>query len=88
MWFAALSDYRRNPWIVNFCVRLLQGSPEVLSLLERNPFPNAPPRYIRAVVYDYRFTDFETRRKTGSWWQRELKGDYLPTISLRNDTER
>jgi predicted DCC family thiol-disulfide oxidoreductase YuxK len=85
MWFAALSDYRRNPWFVNFCVRLLQGSPEVLSLLERNPFPDAPPRYIRAVVYDYHFTDFATRRKTGAWWRREPNGDYLPIISLRQE---
>jgi predicted DCC family thiol-disulfide oxidoreductase YuxK len=85
MWFAALSDYRRNPWLINFCVRVLQGSPEVLGLLERNPFPNGPPRYIRAVVYDYHFTDFDTRRKTGAWWRRELKGDYLPAISLRNE---
>jgi len=85
MWFAALSDYRQNPWFVNFCVRLLQGSPEVLGLLERNPFPNAPPRYIRAVVYDYHFTDFATRRKTGAWWRREREGDYLPAISLRQE---
>jgi predicted DCC family thiol-disulfide oxidoreductase YuxK len=85
MWFAALSDYRRNPWFVNFCVRLLQGSPEVQGLLKRNPFPNAPPRYIRAVVYDYHFTDFDTRRKAGAWWRRELKGDYLPAISLRRE---
>src|ERR1022692_777689 len=48
MWFAALGTYRQNPWLVNFCVRLLQGSPHVLGLLERNPFPNAPPRYIQA----------------------------------------
>ena len=85
MWFAALGNYRQNPWLVNFCLRLLQGSPEVLALLERNPFPNAPPRYIRAVVYDYHFTDFAMRRKTGAWWRREPKGDYLPAISLRQD---
>jgi hypothetical protein len=82
MWFAALGNYRQNSWFVNFCVRLLQGSPEVLALLERNPFPNAPPRYIRAVTYDYHFTDFATRRKTGAWWRRERTGDYLPAISL------
>jgi predicted DCC family thiol-disulfide oxidoreductase YuxK len=86
MWFAALGNYRQNPWFVNFCVRLLQGSPEVLRLLERNPFPNAPPRYIRAVVYDYHFTDFAMRRKTGAWWRREPKGDYLPVISLREES--
>jgi hypothetical protein len=51
-------------------------------LLERNPFPNAPPRYIRAMVYDYRFTDFATRRKTGAWWHRQEKGEYLPAFSL------
>jgi len=85
MWFAALGNYRQNPWFVNLCLRLLQGSPQVLALLERNPFPDAPPRYIRAVVYDYHFTDFATRRKTGVWWRREPKGDYLPTISLRHE---
>ncbi len=82
MWFAALGNYRQNPWFINFCYRLLQGSPEVISLLAKNPFPQAPPRYIRAVVYDYHFTDFAMRRKTGAWWRRELKGDYLPVMSL------
>lgn len=82
MWFAALGTYRQNPWLVNLCVRLLQGSPPVLALLERNPFPNAPPQYVRAVVYDYHFTDFATRRKTGAWWRRQEKGAYLPALSL------
>jgi len=87
MWFAALSDYRHNPWFVNFCVCLLQGSPDVLDLMEHNPFPNAPPRYIRALVYEYHFTDFATRRKTGAWWRRELKGSYLPEVSLSEHDE-
>ena len=85
MWFAALGSYRQNPWLVNFCVRLLEGSRPVLALLERNPFPHAPPRYIRAVVYDYHFTDFATRRKTGAWWRRQEKGLYLPPLSLRQE---
>ena len=85
MWFAALSDYRMNPWFVNFCVRLLQGSPQVLALLEKNPFPNAPPKYIRAVVYEYHFTDRATRRDTGEWWRREPVGTYMPVGSLRTD---
>jgi hypothetical protein len=87
MWFAALSDYRHNPWFVNFCVRLLQGSPEVLALLERNPFPNAPPRYIRAVVYEYHFTDFATRGKTGAWWRREPGATIFP-LSLFDRSRR
>lgn len=85
MWFAALGNYQQNPWLVNFCVRILQGSPKVLALLERNPFPNAPPHYVRAITYDYRFTDFATRRKTGAWWRRERTGDYFPAISLREE---
>jgi lipase maturation factor 1 len=82
MWFAALGDYRQNLWLVNCCLRLLKGSPPVLALIERNPFPRHPPRYIRAVVYEYRFTDFATRRRTGAWWRREDKGLYLPPLSL------
>jgi len=83
MWFAALGDYRQNPWFVNFCVRLLQGRPEVLALLERNPFPRGPPRYVRATFYEYHFTDLATRRRTGDWWTRQPRGEYLPPISLR-----
>jgi predicted DCC family thiol-disulfide oxidoreductase YuxK len=82
MWFAALGDYRQNPWFVDFCLRLLRGSPPVLALLEKNPFPNHPPRYLRAELYDYQFTNFAERRATGAWWKRELLGDYLPPVSL------
>ena len=85
MWFAALGDYRSNPWFVNFLVRLAQGSPEVLALLEKNPFPEKPPRHLRAVLYEYHFTDFATRRTTGDWWRRERKGLYCPEIALRQN---
>jgi hypothetical protein len=80
MWFAALDDspdrYRRNYWLRNFCVRLLEGSPAVLELMGQNPFPEAPPKYVRAVVYDYQFTNFKERRADGAWWRREFKGEY------------
>ena len=82
MWFAALGNYRQNPWLINFCLRLLEGSRPVLALLEHNPFPHAPPRYIRAVVCDYHFTDLAARRRTGAWWSGEEKGLYLPPLSL------
>ncbi len=88
MWFAALGHYQNNPWFVNFCVRLLEGSVPVLSLLKRNPFPQGPPRYIRAVLYDYRFTDFKTRCETGGWWRREYRGFYCPPITLREGKPR
>jgi hypothetical protein len=84
LWFAALSNYQAHPWFVNFAVRLLEGSPDVLALVARNPFPSAPPRYVRARVYDYKFTNFAQRSATGDWWRRELKGEYLPVVSLRD----
>jgi predicted DCC family thiol-disulfide oxidoreductase YuxK len=82
MWFAALGNARQNPWFANFCGRLLQGSPEVLALLANNPFPGHPPRYVRAELYDYRFTSLAERHATGSWWKREFIGEYLPPLSL------
>jgi predicted DCC family thiol-disulfide oxidoreductase YuxK len=82
MWFAALSNYERNPWLIQFMIRLLQGSEPVLDLLASNPFPEEPPKYIQAVVYDYWFTDLETREKTGNWWHREDKGFYTPVLQL------
>lgn len=82
MWFAALGNYRNNPWFVNFAVRLLQDSPEVVALLADNPFADRPPRYIRAMIYDYQFTTPGERKATGNWWKRELLGTYLPPVSL------
>ncbi len=83
MWFAALGSYQDNPWFLSFCGQLLRGSPEVLRLLDKNPFPHTPPRYLRALMYEYHFTDGTMRRRTGLWWRRELKGFYCPTLSLQ-----
>jgi hypothetical protein len=83
MWFAALGNYRENPWFINFAVKLLEGSPEVRGLLEADPFGGRAPQYVRAVVYDYSFTDAEERRKTGDWWKRQQKGLYLPPVGLK-----
>jgi predicted DCC family thiol-disulfide oxidoreductase YuxK len=82
MWFAALSDFRQQPWFLSFCQRILQGDAPVLALLERNPFPLSPPRYLRAVVYDYHFTDTKTRAETSAWWRRSALGLYCPVLTL------
>lgn len=83
MWFAALSSFQRNQWLLRFSVRLLQGSPQVIGLLAGNPFPDHPPKYVRAELYDYRFTTADERARTGAWWHREELGLYMPPISLR-----
>jgi len=79
MWFAALGTYEENRWFVNFMVRLLQGEPSVLRLLRSNPFPDAPPKHVRARLYLYRFTHFGDR----AWWSREERGLYFPPVSLK-----
>ena len=80
MWFAALGTYRDNPWFLSLCTRLLEGSPEVLALLASNPFPEGPPRYLRAALYTYHFTDPAMRRTAGAWWRREARGFYCPML--------
>ena len=82
MWFAALERPQENPWLVGLIVRLLQGSQDVNRLLLHNPFPDKPPRYIRAMFYRYRFTTVSELRQTGAWWKRQELREYVPTISL------
>lgn len=82
MWFAALSDFRQEPWFLSFCQRLLEGSPPVIALMGRDPFPRAPPRFLRATMYEYHFTDAATRHATGAWWRRERLGLYCPVLTL------
>lgn len=81
MWFAALGDWRRNGWLVEVEKRLLEGSPAVVALLAEDPFDGEPPRHVRAMVYDYRFTDWPQRHETGAWWTRRLIGPYSPPLS-------
>lgn len=85
MWFAALGTYQQNPWFLRFCQRLLEGSPQVLALLKENPFPEGPPRFLRAGFYQYRFTDWNERRNTGAWWVRQYLGLYCPQLSLKEE---
>ncbi|MEO8098993.1 MAG: lipase maturation factor family protein [Acidobacteriota bacterium] len=83
MWFAVLSDFRNNLWFLRFVDRLLEGSPGVTALLEKNPFAGRPPQYIRAQLYEYRFTSSSTLARTGAWWTREFRGEYLPAVGRR-----
>jgi hypothetical protein len=82
MWFASLDDPRRLPWFQRFLERLLKNEPAVTGLLEKNPFPGTPPRYIRAQFYAYTFSDSEQKSK-GIWWQRRLLGLYFPEAQLK-----
>ena len=82
MWFASLTPYEVTYWFQEFQMKLLQGAPPVLGLLKTNPFPDHPPKYIRATLYDYRFTSVAARKATGAWWTRTYVGPYSPAVSL------
>jgi predicted DCC family thiol-disulfide oxidoreductase YuxK len=83
MWFAALGTASENPWFSRFLQRLLENSPEVTALLGSNPFPRKPPRSVRALLYDYRYSTPEEKKATGAWWVRQPEGIYYPAITLR-----
>jgi hypothetical protein len=83
MWFAAMSDYQNYPWFVHLVWQLLEGDSPTLSLLRGDPFPEHPPRYVRAQLYEYRFTTPEERARTGAWWTRTPAGEYFPAVSLQ-----
>ena len=82
LWFASLGSWRAsdNQFVVLTEQRLLNASPPVLKLFAANPFPQDPPAIVRAVIWQYWFTDLATKRKTGAWWRRELLGLYAPPL--------
>jgi len=77
IWFAAMAGPRDYPWTFNFIWKLLHNDPGTLSLLANNPFPDAPPRYIRARLYKYEFAPLGEP----AWWRRTLLGDWLPALT-------
>jgi hypothetical protein len=82
MWFAALSPGYASGWFDAFIVRLLEGDRATLKLLRHNPFPDAPPTWIRARFFRYRFTTRRERKQSGAVWDRTPLGDYLPPVRL------
>ncbi|OKH94775.1 lipase maturation factor family protein [Streptomyces uncialis] len=89
MWFAALSPAYARPWFGAFVERLLTGDRDTLRLLRHSPFPpDAPPRYVRARLFRYRFTSRAHRRETGAYWERTYVRDFLPPTRLDPDDDR
>jgi lipase maturation factor len=82
LWFASLGEWRDNPLVLRTQRRLLSNDPEVLALFAANPFPQAPPRQVRAVLWQYWFTSMAEKREHGLWWRRELLGLYAPAVRL------
>jgi hypothetical protein len=85
LWFASLGSWRENMIVPSTEERLLAGSPDVLALFARNPFPQAPPKQVRAVLWQYWFTTMGEKRATGMWWRRQLLGLYAPVLQIGPD---
>jgi hypothetical protein len=88
MWFAAMSSPSEHSWFTALLVKLLEGDRATIDLMRTNPFPNHPPRYVRALYYKYRFTTPDERRRTGRWWNRELLGEYFSPVTLKATDQR
>ncbi|MEO3973771.1 lipase maturation factor family protein [Streptomyces sp. CAU 1734] len=82
MWFAAISPAYARPWFGAFVERLLEGDRDTLRLLGRNPFPDAPPVYVRVGLHRYRFTTWRELRATGEWWRRDHVREFLGPTRL------
>jgi len=85
LWFASLSTWRQEPIVPRTEQALLRGSPDVLLLFLGNPFPKAPPKQVRVVLWQYWFSTPEEKRATGMWWRREQLGLYAPTLEREED---
>jgi Lipase maturation factor len=83
MWFAAISSRYAQGWMGPFLLRLLQNDAATLRLLRHNPFPESPPRYVRAQLYRYRFTTRQELLRERVWWHRTPLGEYLPPVGLK-----
>jgi predicted DCC family thiol-disulfide oxidoreductase YuxK len=82
LWFAAFEGAVQNRWFEGLLYQLLRGSPDVLAFFVQNPFPQKPPKFVRAKLYDYRFADVQLRKETGAVWVRREEGIYFPQVSL------
>lgn len=85
LWFASLGNWRSNPIVPRTEKRLLEGDKDVLALFAGNPFPDQPPRQVRALLWQYWFTGMKEKHETGLWWRRESRGLYAPTLEMQPD---
>jgi len=86
IWFAAMSDPNRHGWTLHLVWKLLHNDPGALSLLANDPFPARPPRYIRAVLYEYEFAPLDDPE--GRWWKRTRLGPWLPPLATDDENLR
>jgi hypothetical protein len=85
LWFSSLGTWRRNEWIGEVELRLMQGAAPVLALFRDDPLHGAPPKRVRVVKWQYWFTTVEEHERTGAWWRRAELGIYAPVLERKDD---
>jgi lipase maturation factor 1 len=85
LWFASLGPWNGSSIVPRTEGRLLTNDPDVLRLFASNPFPDAPPKQVRAIIWQYWFSSEAEKHATGVWWRRQLLGTYAPTIETESD---
>ncbi|MDP7037526.1 MAG: lipase maturation factor family protein [Myxococcota bacterium] len=80
IWFAAMSNINRQPWLVHFIYKMLEGDKDALDLLAHDPFADNPAKFIRAELYEYRFSSNTDEPEL--WWQRQRVREYMHPVSL------
>ncbi|MBG6237657.1 hypothetical protein IWX78_000600 [Mycetocola sp. CAN_C7] len=81
MWFLALGSPDTR-WFQMLIYRLLDGDERILRLLRFNPFQDAPPLWIRARAFRYRYSTRAERRDTGEWWVRSEVGMLIDPVGF------
>jgi len=87
LWFASLGPWQQSPIVPLTEERLLENDSAVLALFRGNPFPQHPPRYVRAVLWQYWFSTPEQKHDSALWWRRQLLGTFAPTLEKLPDGE-
>ncbi len=86
MWFAAMSTPDEYPWTLTLIQKLLHNDAGILSLFAANPFPDRPPRYIRATLYRYSFAP-PGNPGNHYWTRQRLGAPWLPPMSVAGPIE-
>jgi hypothetical protein len=85
LWFASLGSWQQNPIVPRTEECLLRNDQPVLGLFADNPFRNAPPKFVRAVLWQYWFSTMAEKHAQGIWWRRQFLGTYTPTLTKLPD---
>lgn len=78
IWFAAMSDQPRDPWVLHLVWKLLDGDRGIRELLAVDPFDGAAPRYVRIRRFQYHLAPYGS----ATWWTRDHEEPWLPPVAL------